>query len=432
MSARTARSVFGLCCWALLGFSACVIKLSDKNAPLPNGGVTGPAADCTQLTPLPPGGPGTGDAKEKFVGRYELEDPGRARFDWSGNYVSARFEGTEVSVGIEAPVPMVFTAVIDGQEPIKFLVDATRSSYLVASGLPAGVHEVTVHRDSEPLFGACAFTGFNFGAGKILPPTERPRRIEYIGDSITCGYGNEGINATCPYDVPADPSNPNGDRVPITENQYLAYGSIAARALFADAVTLCYSGKGVYQNYREGQIGEGAAAGPANAKPDPDAKTVVPQYYERTLASEPNSPKWDFTKEPEPQVVVINLGTNDFTRDVDQDSNADGIDLAKFQQAYYDFVGVVRQRRPNAHIFLLLPPMVTDKFPLDEARSDFRNVLNQIVSTRNQNGDGKVYFAELVEMGVRYGLGCDYHPNLEVHRIMADQIIGAIRSKTCW
>jgi hypothetical protein len=39
---------------------------------------------------------------------------------------------------------------------------------------------------------------------------------------------------------------------------------------------------------------------------------------------------------------------------------------------------------------------------------------------------------ELVEMGVRYGLGCDYHPNLEVHRIMADQVVGAIRSKTCW
>jgi hypothetical protein len=35
-------------------------------------------------------------------------------------------------------------------------------------------------------------------------------------------------------------------------------------------------------------------------------------------------------------------------------------------------------------------------------------------------------------MGERYGLGCDYHPNLDVHRIMADQLAAAIRSKTCW
>ena len=38
----------------------------------------------------------------------------------------------------------------------------------------------------------------------------------------------------------------------------------------------------------------------------------------------------------------------------------------------------------------------------------------------------------LVEMGFRYGLGCDYHPNLEVHGIMAQQLVGAIRLKTCW
>ena len=38
--------------------------------------------------------------------------------------------------------------------------------------------------------------------GTQLPTMEYARRIEIIGDSITCGYGNEGPNATCPYDVP--------------------------------------------------------------------------------------------------------------------------------------------------------------------------------------------------------------------------------------
>jgi hypothetical protein len=39
---------------------------------------------------------------------------------------------------------------------------------------------------------------------------------------------------------------------------------------------------------------------------------------------------------------------------------------------------------------------------------------------------------DLVEQGFRYGLGCDYHPNAQVHAMMAKQVIGAVRSKTCW
>jgi hypothetical protein len=39
---------------------------------------------------------------------------------------------------------------------------------------------------------------------------------------------------------------------------------------------------------------------------------------------------------------------------------------------------------------------------------------------------------EFLDQGVRNGLGCDFHPNVTTHRIVAEQLIGAIRSKTCW
>ncbi|AKU98643.1 Endoglucanase E precursor [Labilithrix luteola] len=381
--------------------------------------MTGARVDCTQVQAAGIGGPSTATPAIKFVGRYDMSDPTRARFDWSGNYATARFDGTEVSVGINLPenrdMELVFEAAIDDRDPIKFVVTPDRTSYLVANDLAPGTHEITVMRNSEAFSGSSEFTGFNFGAsGKLLAPTERPRRIEFIGDSITCGYGNEGPNATCPYDVEVRPNV----KVAMTENIYLAYGSIAARALSADAVTTCFFGKGVVLNFRENEH-------------DDDAKTTIPQYYERTLANVREG-NWDFTKEPEPQAVVINLGTNDFSRDVDKDGVADGIDLGAFKAGYANFVAYVRERRPNAHIFLAVPPMLTDKFPLDNARSNMRDVLGQIVSDRAAAGDTMVYRIDLVEMGTRYGLGCDYHPNLEVHRIMADQVIGAIREKTCW
>ena len=76
--------------------------------------------------------------------------------------------------------------------------------------------------------------------------------------------------------------------------------------------------------------------------------------------------------------------------------------------------------------------MLTDQFPLEHARQRLREALLRIVAERSKAGDGQVYAMDLVEMGFRYGLGCDYHPNLEVHAIMAQQLTGAIKSKTCW
>jgi len=433
---------------------ACVVRLNDRNEPLPNGGVTGPVLDCSTATPLGRGAPG-GEAKTKFVGRFDFKtDPARPAFDWSGNHMSARFNGSEVTWGVAAvpdedgkiglPPDNVYDVVIDDGPPQEVILPDYSSGeprLSVTHRLPAGEHEITVYRSSEALFGVVKWEPFTFPGGTQLPPTRRPRRIEYIGDSITCGYGNEGTNATCPYDVAVrHVDDGNGGKAPVkiprSENIVLAYGTLAAKALDADAQTLCFSGKGVVLNYRE----QGAGNGPVDpdAAPDPDAKTTIPQYYERIFASEPPTlaqpNKWDFSpaNDPEPQVVFINLGTNDFARDLDQDSVADGIDQPRFRQGYLDFVRVVRSRRPNAEIFLALPPMITDKFPLDNARTDFRNILRGIVDELNASGDTKVYFVELVEMGVRYGLGCDYHPNLDVHRIMADQVIGAIRSKTCW
>ena len=429
---------------ALVVFSpACVVRLSDRNAPLANGGVSGPNADCNVVQPLPVGAP-AGAAATKLIGRYDLTDPMKPRFDWSGNMMTARFEGPgEVTWGAQAGVEMVFEQVLDGQGA-QVVLGGLIENKTVTTQVGAGTHEIVVVRSSEALYGDCAFVPFTFGAGaKQLPPTDYARRIEYIGDSITCGYGDEGPNATCPYDIPIRKVKNEATglldevKIPETQNIYLAYGSIAARKLSAQATTLCFSGKGVYQNYREACLGGGGCA-PGQAPDDPDAKTTVPDYWLRTLATErpdTGGAAYDFSKETDqerPQVVVINLGTNDFARDFNQDSVSDGIDLGKFRESYAAFVRFVRTKRPGAEIFLAVPPMVTDKFPLDNARSDFRNILRVIAADLNAAGDAKVYSMELVEMGVRYGLGCDYHPNLEVHRIMADQMVGAIRAKTCW
>jgi lysophospholipase L1-like esterase len=383
-------------CWAItprvlrvVGFAlfvasaspSCAATPSDESASVDNGSVTGAPVDCSQAEVLGLGSPATGTPSPKLVGRYDMTNPTGPKFDWSGNAISARFEGTEVSVGIVVPDgqknDVVFEAAVDDLSPIKFTVTGARASYRLASGLPAGVHEVTVMRSSEAFFGTTIYTGFNLGShGMFLPPTEHPRKIELVGDSMTCGY----------------------------ESLYFSYGSITARTLSADATTLCFSGKGIVLNDSE-------------TPGDADAKTTIPQYYERTLATQAES-AWSFA-DPEPQVVVLNAGTSDFLRDI--------VDLDAFYNRYLAFVQFVRARRPNAHIFLVVSPMLTDQFPRANARSSMRDALNHVVATMASAGDEKVYRIELANMNRRYE-----PPNLEVHRMMANQLVSAIRAVTCW
>ncbi|HVH44958.1 MAG TPA: hypothetical protein VM925_21540, partial [Labilithrix sp.] len=95
---------------------ACVVRLTDRNSPEVNGGVTGPAADCSTVTPEPKGAPG-GEAAPKLVGRFAFppDTPTEPVFDWSGNYITARFQGTDrITVKLFVP-PLPETGVVQDQ-----------------------------------------------------------------------------------------------------------------------------------------------------------------------------------------------------------------------------------------------------------------------------------------------------------------------------
>jgi len=108
--------------------------------------------------------------------------------------------------------------------------------------------------------------------------------LEFFGDSITCGYGNEGI---LPFHWSPD-----------TENNYLAYGPITARELNAEYNIEAWSGKGVVRNYGYPNI----------TSPDP-----MPVYWNRSIAHRTDlTSVWSF-KTWTPNAIIINLGTNDYS-----------------------------------------------------------------------------------------------------------------------
>src|SRR5690606_34257050 len=214
-----------------------------------------------------------------------------------------------------------YTVVIDGKVGDKLV--STGVAQTLATGLDAGEHVVELYRRTEASQGVSVFYGFELGSGEFLDPPPAPeRRIEVIGDSISCGYGIEGTDMNCPFS--AD-----------TENHYLTYGALAARALDAELSTIAWSGKGVVCNYGDG----------ASSCVDP-----LPTYFDRTLPGSATS-QWEFAKW-QPHAVVINLGTNDF-------STAEDPRQDEFETAYVDLLERVRAAYPQALILCSVGPLLS-------------------------------------------------------------------------
>ena len=321
-----------------------------------------------------------------FVGRVDTSDPSNVRFAWSGSGVVAQFSGTSIAVRLDGG--QQYTVLIDGQLQPKLIPSMPTS--VLASDLAEGTHVVEIYRRTEANQGESIFSGFDLGTGTLLAPPPAPeRRIEIIGDSITCGYGNEGADMNCPF-------------TPDTENHYLTYGAIAAREVGAELSTVAWSGKGVVCNYGDE---------PASCT-DP-----LPVYYDRTLPDRPES-IWSFASW-QPHAVVINLGSNDL-------STASDPSQVEFETAYGAFLERIRAAYPDALILCTLGPGEGGDHAV------FVGYIQNAVQARVAQGDTKVKSFMLPAPDANDGFGCDWHPSLRTHERMAEALAAALRAELGW
>ncbi len=330
-------------------------------------------------------GENPGEPAVRFVGRFVEADDGGMSFEWSGSGIIAAFEGTAVSVTLEDSGNNEFSVVVDGELMPKLVAQGGSGDYELASGLAEGPHVVELYRRTEASFGTSTFHDFDFGVGQLLaPPPASAHRIEVIGDSITCGYGNEGESASCGFSKD-------------TENHYATYGAIAARALAAELVTIAWSGKGIVYNY------------------DTDTTDPLPALYDRVLPTR-GANSWDFSWLPE--AVVINLGTNDFSTDGDPT-------LELFRDEYAAFLGHLRDVYPDAYILCTVGPLL-EGADLDAARMG----IEAAVAVRKSAGDARV---ESWQMNIANdNPGCDYHPGLATHEAMGAALVAELRTRLGW
>jgi lysophospholipase L1-like esterase len=327
-----------------------------------------------------------------FTGRIDYSNPKAIRFTYPGISINARFESAYCILHLKNkgfrkdadgnPTKNFYQIIVDGIPKEVISIHDGQSTQRIELG--PGIHELTIFKRTESSVGEGVFEGLEIEAGKKLLDWESKTKfkIEFIGNSITCGYGNEGATQACKFS-------------PETENNYLAYGAITARNLNAEYVAVAYSGKGIYQNY------------------DTTDKETMPVLYDRTIPFESEN-VWDI-KRWQPDVVVINLGTNDFAHDAPP--------MNEFVKVYVRFLKKIRTYYPQSKIVCIEAPMTTDFWPV--GIKALTNVKKYIEAAVSESNDPNIRFffpaSQLAE-----DFGCDFHPKVNRHKKMAEDLTGFI------
>jgi lysophospholipase L1-like esterase len=319
----------------------------------------------------------------EYTGRIDFSNLLKPRFWLPGVYLQAKFEGTSLEVDLNdeenGDNRNYIEIAIDNNKPFRIKLGAKENKIDVANNLSPGVHTVTICKDTESGIGYIEFLGLK--CEKLLPFEKPKRKIEFIGDSITCGSGMDFSTSTCETGKWYD-----------QHNAYLSYGPLAARGLGAQWFLTAVSGIGLIHSCCNLGI-------------------TMPQVFDK-VSMRDDSPRWDFNKYM-PDVVTICLGQNDGK----QDSVA-------FCAAYIGFIHKIRIHYPKADIICLNSPMANP-----ELNQMLKNYITSVQLYLNNSGDNKVYHYFFPHT---YNNGCGGHPGMAQHVLIAGQLAGYIKQLENW
>lgn len=280
---------------------------------------------------------------------------------------------------------------VNGERVVDDMVDSAVEKYDVfESDTPQDV-TVSVVKLSESPMSTIAINKINVTGSEIKPTPNKDTLIEFIGDSITCGYG-------------VDDPDKDHHFVTSTEDVTKAYAYKTAQALDADYSMVSFSGYGIISGYSDG------------TKKVP-AQTV-PQFYTKLGYSwgangsfVPSKTEWSFERQPD--VVVINLGTND-----DSYTKSDEERQTEYMNEYINFIKTIREKNPDAKILCTLGIM-GDRL--------FDYVYLAVEKYIEETGDSNVYSMKFDVQDPADGYSADWHPSVATHDKAAAKLAEEIK-----
>ena len=325
----------------------------------------------------------------------------------SGTGVEFTFTGTACSVTVEGDGNSTNSSqedsharvavYVNGERVVDDMIDNAEETYEVFKSDTEQSVDVKIIKLSESPHSTFAISDISVAGGEVKPAADRDMLIEFVGDSITCGYG-------------VDDEVKEHNFSTKTEDVTKAYAYKTAELMNADYSMVSFSGYGIISGYSDGETKVSAQ--------------TVPQYYTKLGYSwssndsfTPSDIEWDFSKR-QPDVIVINLGTND-------DSYCKSIveRCEEFQDEYVNFLKVVREHNPDATIIGALGIM---------GNALGYNVESAINQYSEETGDTNVAYLAFKQQSQRDGLAADWHPTETTHGKAAELLVEKIKEVKGW
>ena len=297
-------------------------------------------------------------------------------FTASGFEFRANFKNTPVSVTLEAISEIGHFGVMldDDYENMRNLVTPVGKQELTIFENLDGVHTIRFVKLYEFSHGSSSIESVNFSGEIEDKPEVEKLKFEFYGDSLTCGYGNLSTTRNSP-----NPFNP-------LEHGYKTWCIRLARHFGARANIVSQSGQGIVFD--------------CTGNP----KGVVFRYFDKDVMR--LGVKHDFSAYV-PDVVFIYLGTNDIN--YVKNSNTK-MDWQHFKSESKRLIDHIRANAPECKIVLLAGHEKGGNPVHDELVVAYNEIVGEY-----QN---MFFFDDIVEDK----LGGDWHPNVDDHKYMYEQI----------
>jgi hypothetical protein len=269
---------------------------------------------------------------------------------WTGSGIELNAKGSELWIEVESNYDMYepWMSILINSVPVSRLMLTGGKQWICAfRGMNENVvKNVRIVRDVQAMSGdpnTCMQIHSVKFDGEFLPVEERTYKIEFIGDSITSGEGAIGAKE-------------EEDWISMWFSGVINYTAMTAEYMNAEHRVLSQSGWGVFTSW------------------DNNPNCNLPQYYEKVcglLTGENNEALGAFKendfKSWQPDVVVVNLGTNDggafnspewkdevtgksYKQRLNEDGSFNEEDLNKFEEAVENFIAKLRKYNGKAKI----------------------------------------------------------------------------------
>lgn len=345
------------------------------------------------------------DEHINFLGRTVRDDANQTTFfNWTCSGLELSFTGSKVEADFtvllseesgEPLNPWITIFLDDHKEPYQIIeLNKSQTTYTLFESPSDETHTLRVIRRNEAAFSQTGLVQLNvYGPNSQINehPTSKDYRIEFIGDSITCGYGNEGMVE-------------DGFKMS-QENGLKSYAALAAKELDAHFNYISISGIGLYSNWT-----------PSDSRNDLLLMSEVYPYSDLYLNQKQGQPydKWDFSTY-NPNLIVINLGTNDYSYlQYDRETR-----FPLFKEAYIDFLKQVRDLNgPDAKILCCISPSQ----PI--VAEDLKHIVE---SYKQETLDLNIDYLILSVPAPEDGMGGNWHPTVKTHEKMAADLVQKIK-----